>query len=399
MENNKTNSLWNKVSSKLTNIGNWIITASTSHKIIASLVSIISGYIVGFIIMLIVNPSQALQGFYFLTVGSLTININQYLVYAISNAAPIILTGLSIGFAFRTGLFNIGASGQVIVGGMVSILIALKVPMPAPYHFIVCVLGGTLAGAIWGGIVGALKAFFNVNEVVSSIMMNYIGGYLVNYLVSLPGVAGPTSHTNYIPKSAVTPTWGLDKIFPLSYFNIFIFIAIAIAIVMYFVLNKTTLGYQLKAVGFNKDASRTAGIAYRSSIFISMTIAGALSGLAGAAIYLSPSLVRLSKTFTLLPTGFDGISVALLGMSHPIATIFTGIFISYINKAGELLQQTSYAIEVTDIVISVIIYFSALSAFILGFLGSHLGKKKKEAEKETINNVIPEAKKQEGGDE
>lgn len=372
---NTTGTSWMGHLNRLTeSLGNWITHGSTTRKILSSVLSIVLGLLFGFITMLIVNPQEAVEAMrYLLFGGFLPNNLFNFLFYSIVLAAPIILTGLSVGFAFRTGLFNIGASGQALIGGFVAICVGLLVPMPAPWHFIVAALSGMVAGAIWGGIVGLLKAYFNINEVVSSIMLNYIAGYLISYLVTTPGVFDMNRNwTKTLPDTATTPTLGLNTVWPGSRFDISIFIAILVAIVIWFVLQKTTLGFQLKAVGFNKDASRASGIQYRRNVIISMIIAGALAGLAGSMIYLSPRNVRMRTTFLILSEGFTGISVALLGMSHPIGIVFSGLFISFLTRNGSLISLTTIAPEITDTVIAIIIYFSALSALMMDVLGRML---------------------------
>jgi simple sugar transport system permease protein len=266
----------------------YYIGTESFDKVIASVISAFGGIIVGLIIMCILDFQEVGNFIYALVSGKYAFDPNVYIIGSFVSAAPIIITGLSVGFAFRTGLFNIGASGQVLVGGITAIYVGHMLSLPQPLHFLVAMIAAILAGCLWGTITGLFKAFFNINEVVTSIMMNYIAAYLVKYLVKLTPVYDLLrSQTKKLPDSVTTPTLGLDRLFPNAAFDISIFIAIIAAIIMFVILNKTTLGYQLKAVGFNKDASMTSGIKYRRNIIISMSIAGALSGLAGAMIYLS----------------------------------------------------------------------------------------------------------------
>lgn len=344
----------------------------------SSLIAIGLGFVLAFILMLVLRPSQAFSGMYYLTLGSFfSRNWTTYIGGAITKSAPIILTGVSVGFAFRTGLFNIGAAGQALVGGFTAIAIGILVPLPAPWHWIVAVIGAIAAGALWGLINGYLKAQFNVNEVVTAIMMNYIGAIIVKWLIKMPGIYESSYTRTYrVLGTANTPTLGLDLLFDGSNLDIGIFIAVAVATLIWFLLNKTTLGYELKAVGFNKDAAQYAGIKYKRNVVISMAIAGAISGLAGALIYLSASNVNMRPYVLLLPEGYDGISVALLAHSNPFGAILSGLFISYLRQGSQLLQFTAYDPEIAELIIAVIIYFSALSGILIIYFDKWVAKMK-----------------------
>lgn len=342
----------------------------------SSVLAILVGLVFGFVIMLISNPAQAIQGFGIILKGGFSggaRGIGQTLYYAI----PIIMTGLSVGFAFKTGLFNIGASGQFTVGAFTAILIGIKLnSLPAPLHWIIALLGATLAGGLWALIPGLFKAYLNVNEVISSIMMNYIGLFAVNYAIKHPALktapmifdttmnlTSNTAPTSILPKSF------LSYLFPGSTVNIGIIIAILIAVFMYFVLNKTTFGYELKACGYNKNASQYAGISEKRSIVLSMVIAGALSGLGGGLVYLSgPNGRRYKVLDLLLADGFAGIPVALLGLNNPLGIIFAGIFIAFITIGGEYLQSLDFVVEIIDIITAAIIFFSAFALVFRGFI-------------------------------
>jgi simple sugar transport system permease protein len=286
-------------------------------------------------------------------------------------ATPLILTGLSVGFAFKTGLFNIGAPGQFIMGAFAAVYIGVKWTfLPAPWHWIVALAGAAVIGGLWALIPGLLKAYLNVHEVIATIMMNYIGMYTANYLVKLTIFDSRKNLSMNTAESAVLPKGGLDYVFfnqlgstkDMSTVNCGIWIAIAIAIIMYIVLNKTVFGYELKACGFNANASKYAGINAKRNILLSMVIAGMLAGLGGGLLYLSGANGRHIKVVDVLAAeGFNGIPVALLGLSNPIGIIFSAIFISYITQGGNYLQTLNYMPEVIDIIIACIIYFSAFS--------------------------------------
>jgi simple sugar transport system permease protein len=315
-------------------------------------------------------------------------------MYSIGNmlhrAAPLILTGLSVGFAFKTGLFNIGAPGQLLFGGLVAIFIGAKVTLPAPWHWMLAMIAGVLAGGLWGLIVGVLKSIFNVHEVVSSIMMNYIAMYFAFWAIEkfdllyrfydrITDSFRVANFTLTLPPSAYLPR-GLSSVFGGFTLNIGILIAIAAVVVIHIILNKTTLGFQLKAAGYNRDASKYAGMNTKRDIVLSMAIAGMLAGLAGTVMILVPD----KKMFMDQPTmmgefmsiGFDGISIALLGLSEPIGVGLAGLFLAYIRQGGDYIDLAHYMKELADVITSVIIYFSALSIALHQYLMDRKKKKK-----------------------
>ncbi len=336
----------------------------------SSIFSIIVGLIFGFVILMISNPSEAGAGFLIILKGGFSTGakgMGQVLYFA----TPLILTGLSVGFGFKTGLFNIGAPGQFIMGAFAAVYIGVKWTfLPAPFHWIVALIGAALIGGLWALIPGVLKAYLNVHEVISTIMMNYIGMYLANYLVKLYVYDSTKGLSLSVASTASLPKGGLDYVFYNSLGNVKdqstvncgIWIAIVIAILMYLVLNKTTFGYELKACGFNPSASKYAGINAKRNIVLAMVISGMLSGLGGGLLYLSGINGRHIKVVDVLAAeGFNGIPVALLGLSNPIGIIFSAIFISYITQGGNYLQTLDFVPEIIDIIIACIIYFSAFS--------------------------------------
>ncbi len=329
--------------------------------LIASILAIICGLLFGFIILVISNPSQAYGGFMMILQGGFTDGIKGIgqMLYI---ATPIIMTGLSVGFAFRTGLFNIGASGQFTMGAFVAVYVGVKWTfLPPSIHWLVAVIMAMFAGMLWGFVPGFLKAFFNVNEVISSIMMNYIGMYLVNIGIRNSVYNQIKNQSMAVAKSANLPKAGLDLIFPDTNINIGILIVIFFVIIIHIILNKTILGYELKACGKNKFASRYAGINEKRTIILSMLIAGALAGVGGSLLYLANSGRYLQVLDIIAPEGFAGISVALLGQSNPIGILFSGLFIAYITVGGYNMQLFDFAPEAIDIIIAAIIYCAALS--------------------------------------
>ena len=351
----------------------------------ASLIAILAGLLAGFVILLVTKPESALQGLVIILKGGFN-NGMKGLGQVLYLATPLIMTGLSVGFAFRTGLFNIGAPGQLMVGGAMSVWVGCTWTfLPGGLHWIVALLMGMLAGGVWGFVPGFFKALLNVNEVIASIMMNYIGMYGMNFLIRGSAIFDSTKNqTHNVATTAVIPKGGLDKVFynltgkyvDVSSVNAGILVAIILAVVMYILLNKTTFGYELRACGFNKNAARYAGISEKRTIILSMVLAGALAGTAGALMYLAPSSGMHIHVEEILSTqGFNGIPVALLGLSNPIGIIFSALFVAYISVGGSYLQSLKFMQEVIDIIIAMVIYFSAFSLLVRDLIG-RVGQKR-----------------------
>jgi len=352
--------------------------------VLSSIGAILVGLIAGLFILIATNASQALLGFTAILSGGFSSmnNIGQVLYFA----TPIIMTGLSVGFAARTGLFNIGASGQFIVGAYAAVLVGVKcdflqnIGNAGHLHWIAALLAALLAGALWGSIPGIFKALFNVNEVISCIMTNYIGMYMVNFLITKTIHDSRYNQSMQVLKSANLPKMGMDKIFRdgfiVSSANSGIFIAIAFAILMFFILEKTSFGYELKACGFNRNAARYAGINEKRSIILSMTIAGALAGLGGALLYLAGAGRGITVVDMLAQEGFNGIPVALLGLNNPIGIIFSGLLVAYLGVSGFNMQLYDFPPQIIEIIIAVIIYFSAFALIVRNFINS-INKRKR----------------------
>ncbi|NLY17484.1 MAG: ABC transporter permease [Clostridiaceae bacterium] len=341
----------------------------------AALFAIFLGLIFGFIVMTVASPANSLPGFRTVLLGGFR-RLGDVFYFA----TPILMTGLSVGFAFKMGLFNIGASGQYTMGMFFALYVGFMLKPADGIHWLICVLAGFLGGLLWGLIPGVFKALLNVNEVITSIMTNYIGMYLVDMLIQSNGAMYVPSKTRtaYLPQSAQLPPLGVDN----SSVNISIFIAIFIAVILYIILNKTVFGYELKATGYNRFASQYAGMSGKRNIIITMAVAGALSGLGGAFAILAPSTIPgSSMTYEpiniIAANGFNGIAVALLGNSSPIGIIFSALFISHIQRGGTLASLFGYKPEIIDIVISVIIYFSAFSMLMKSIL-DRIVKKRRE---------------------
>ena len=383
-----------------------------TKSVLASLISIVIGMAVGGLIVVLVglfNPSMGLGavwegvrlvfGGLFSTgrsaAGQLTFGFNPTnMGTMLFRATPLILTGLSVAVAYKTGLFNIGAPGQYLMGTAATLILALSIPtetVPAVLVWVIAFVGGSLAGALWGCIPGLVKAFLNINEVLACIMTNWIAANLVTWLFDSGSLFEnlqnhvENTKTAYIYKtsfnSVATSKMGLDVIFPNSQVNGGILIAIVIAVFMYILMNKTTLGYELKACGANRHAARYAGISDKRNIVLSMAIAGALSGAAAALYYLSGNTEFFWNTYQSLPAiGFNGIPVALLAVCNPIGVIFTGCFMSMLDVVGQQLTNlTAYNEYITDVIIAIIVYLSAFSLVIKMAISGGFRKRRRTA--------------------
>ncbi len=330
---------------------------------LASIASVIVGLIVGLILLLAFNAPYAMNGFgKILTAGLGSLDKLAKVLY---QSAPLIFTGLSVGFAFKTGLFNIGATGQYTIGSFCALVAVIQFKLP----WYVGLLAAMIGGAVWGAIPGIFKARFNVNEVITSIMFNWVGLFAVNLSINnmpmmLADFWGFSNKDRTAPIATVNPGGmipkaGLDELMHSNYMNIGIFFAILFAIIIWIILSKTTFGYELKACGYNRNASVYAGINAKRNIVLSMVIAGALSGIGGGIYYLSGT-AQYTLVKSLLAMGFNGIPTALLASSHPLGTIFSALFISYIQVGGDAMQP-EFVKEIIDIIISAIIYLAAFA--------------------------------------
>ena len=332
--------------------------------VLASIISCVLGLLLGFVLLMVFDSHNAVAGFHRLITAAFS-SPDQFgkLMYT---AGPLIVVGLSVGFAFKTGLFNIGATGQYTIGACCALIAGIVFKQP----WWVCMLFSMLGGAFWGIFPGLFKALFNVNEVITSIMFNWIGLFAVNVVVSnIPQIlsnyyggviSNRTANLRTVNPSAIIPQAGLDVLFGSNYYNLSIFLAIALALIVHVILNKTVFGYELRACGYNKNAGVYAGINANRCIILSMVISGGLAGIAGSIYYLSGTTPQYVIDKLLANMGFNGIPVALLASSHPIGTIFSAVFISYVQVGGEALQP-EYVKETIDIIIASIIYLSAFA--------------------------------------
>lgn len=369
------------------------------RSLLASIVSILIGVLIGFVVMVIItlisdggSISNAFGGLKIMLSGPFSSKITKYLLANTGNmifySVPLIFTGLSVSIAYKTGLFNIGAPGQYIMGTIGALFVALSIhtttSMGAFGVWLLALLSGTALGALWGMIPGILKAFFNINEVIICIMTNWIAANVSSWFFKYQTAIQSTENTKggYLAKVTTnsTPKLGFDKLFPSSLLDGGIVIAIVVAIVIYIILNKTTFGYELKACGSNKDAAKYAGLSEKRNIIISIAIAGGLAGMGAALYYLNPGIeYKFVSQYSGLPAyGFNGIASAFLANCNPIGVVFSSVLIRYLNMGGDYLVKVGFNRYVADIVVAVIIYMAGFSRIIKELISKIKLSKKEE---------------------
>jgi simple sugar transport system permease protein len=378
-----------------------------SFTFLSALLAIFAGLLMSFILLFVLEATKAESNF-----GLPAQVFNNFVTYAFKdlssaikvlyNAAPLILTGLSVGFAFKAGLFNIGATGQYTVGAFFSLIAVILWGLP----WWVAIFIAMITGGLWGYVPGLFKAKFNINEVITTIMLNWVALYFIKLLLyNLPAMrtlppGNRTDPIGYVNPSGLLPDLGLVELTGSSFINIGIIIAIIVAVIIYIVMNKTTFGFEIKACGHNKDASIYAGIKAKKTIILTMVISGALAGLGGAVSYLAGT-IQFTTESSLLAMGFNGIPVALLAFSNPLGIIASGLFIGYLNVGGQAFEGV-YSSEVTSVILSVIIYFSAFTLVVSQFLNKKVFNRssddsdKENPFKKIFDKVISLFKKKEG---
>ena len=339
--------------------------ARKASPLLVSLSAVFLGIVAGCFFILCIGKNP-FAGFEKILFGALS--NTRRIGNTIGMSTQLILIGLSVAFAFKTGLFNIGASGQMLIGGITGSLLAFYIPMsvPRPLYLLIIIIAAMIAGAFWGFISGFLKAKFNVHEVVSTIMLNWIAywivydfipRFIIDPTISVKSKPIETAHT-------LRAEW-LSKLTGSFSINYGIFLAIIMCFVIWFILQKTTLGFSLKAVGSNKFCAEYAGIKVNRSIMISMAIAGALASLAGLTYYCGYSnIMEMGK----MPNeGFDGIAVALLGNCSPVGVFFAALFFGILKMGKGSLAATGIPTEIADTIIATIIYFTATNVILANF--------------------------------
>jgi len=374
---------------------NWLKNPSV-QSLIASFICIILGLFIGYIVLLFINPAGAsgaivavMKNFFNFSKANLQVkNFGATLV----KTAPLLMCALSVLFSYKVGLFNIGTAGQYTIGICASIYAALA----WGWGWLPCMLFAMIAGALLASLVGILKAYCNVNEVISGIMLNWISLYLTNMiLTNVKEETSPyTFHLESDAPQAMLPTLGLDKLFAgNTRVTIAIPLAIIFAIVVKIILDKTKFGYELKATGGNRNAAKYCGMAEKRNIILSLIISGCLAGLGAAMLYLT-DFEQWQCTASSVPgMGFNGIAATFLGGLSPIGTIFSSYFIQHITNGGAFVDKTMYCSQISDLISSLIIYLCGFVLFIKFAINRGIAKKE---EKEAL--ALKAAETEKGGE-
>ncbi|MCR5501472.1 MAG: ABC transporter permease [Lachnospiraceae bacterium] len=355
------------------------------QSIIAALLCILLGLLVGYVALLIINPAGATEAIVTILKNYFTYPTaaaaRKYLGNTLVKAAPLLMCALSIQFCYQVGLFNIGAAGQYVAGAGAALFCALSLNL----HWSICLLAAIAAGGIFGAIVGFLKAYLNVNEVISGIMLNWIGLYSVNMLLTgVKEVASPyTVNLANTNPGAILPSLGLDRLFSNNkYVTVAIPLSIIFAILIKIVLSKTVFGYEIRATGIARDAAKYSGMKEKRNVIVSLFIGGALAGTGAAFLYLT-GYEQWSVTQSSVPgMGFNGIAATFLGGLDPIGTIFSSYFIQHITSGGSYLDKNIYPSQISDFISAIIIYLCGFVLFFKLFLTSVMKKKNTKTEGE-----------------
>ncbi|MCL1897185.1 MAG: ABC transporter permease [Clostridiales bacterium] len=355
------------------------LAAEGMSGIVAALFTIVLGLAISLVLLLIFEGPVAWDAYYVMITGSFnTIGVQKGMARVLFYAAPLMLTGLSFGFCLKAGLFNIGVAGQFIVGLMTSIFVAIRtVHIFGELTWLAAILAGAATGAAWGALQGYLQAFFNIHPIVIGIMLNYIGLFSISAICEADPLvyAKGRGWTEVVPLEAIIPKGGFDLIFgKTAAVTIGLWMAVALCIIAWIILKKTTFGYEIKAVGYNPGASLYAGINVKRNAVVTMLLAGLFSGLGGAIMHLSAADTHLAITDALPQQGFTGVSIALIATGNPIAIIFAAIFIAFIQVGGLGMQAYGLQPDFVNVITSLIIYFCTFS-FVFKHLYNKLLKK------------------------
>ena len=352
------------------------------QSLIASLVCIVLGMLIGYIVLLFIEPSGAGEAIMTVIKNFFTYSKPEtqmkYLGNTLVKTAPLLMCSLSILFAYKVGLFNIGAAGQYCAGVGLALYAALGLNLP----WWMCMILAMAAGAFLGALSGLLKAYCNVNEVISGIMLNWITLYLVNMLLTqVKEETSPyTYHISTVNPKALIPSLGLGKLFTNNqYVTIAIPLAIIIAFAVWIVLDKTRFGYELKATGNNKNAAKYCGMAEKRNIILTLIIGGALAGLGAALLYLTGFEQWQCSTSSVPAMGFNGIAAAFLGGLHPVGAILSSFFIQHITVGGAYVDKTMYCAQISDLISAIIIYLCGFVLFMKHAMNTGIARREEKA--------------------
>ena len=359
-----------------------LLKKSGVQTLLSSLLCIILGLFVGYLALLIIEPSGAwdailgvLKNFFKYPSAAARL---KYFGNTLVKTAPLLLCSLSVLFAYKVGLFNIGAAGQYVIGTAAALYCALMPGLP----WYVCLLAAVAAAAISGAICGALRAYCNVNVVISGIMLNWIVLYLTNML--LTQVKEDTSPYTFVLShknaSAILPSLGLGSLFNGNqYVGLALPLSIVIAILVWVVLEKTRIGYELRATGNNKNAAKYCGMAEKRNIIMTLAISGMLAGLGAAMLYLTGYEQWQCSTSSVPGMGFNGIAAAFLGGLNPIGAILASFFIQHITAGGAYVDKSMYCAQISDLISSIIIYLCGFVLFMKYAMNTAIAKREEKA--------------------
>ena len=378
-----------------------ILKSNAVQSLIASLLCVVLGLFIGYVVLLFINPSGAwdaimevMKNFLHYSKSALQLkNLGNTLV----KTAPLLMCALSVLFAYKVGLFNIGAAGQYVGG----ICAGLYAALAWGWSWLPCMLLALAAGALLGTIVGLLKAYCNVNEVISGIMLNWISLYTANMiLTTVKETTSPyTFHVKDAAPQALLPSLGLEKLFANNaYVSIAIPLSIIIAIIIAVILDKTRFGYELKATGNNKNAAKYCGMAEKRNIILTLVISGALAGLGASLLYLTDYEQWQCTASSVPGMGFSGIAATFLGGLNPIGTIFSSYFIQHITSGGAYVDKTMYCSQISDLISSLIIYLCGFVLFIKYAISRGIEKREEKAAMAEKEAVAAAEDAEKGGD-
>ena len=375
------------------------------QSLLASLICILLGLLIGFIVLLFINPSGAGEAITaviknFLNYSKAATQA-KYLGNTLVKTAPLLMCALSILFAYKVGLFNIGAAGQYCAGVALSLYAALA----WGWGWLPCMLLAMLGGMVLGAISGLLKSYCNVNEVISGIMLNWIVLYLTNML--LTNVKEATSPYTFVlahkNPSAILPSLGIGSLFNNNgYVGLALPLSVLAAVAGWVVLEKTRFGYELRATGNNKNAAKYCGMAEKRNIILTLVISGALAGLGAAMLYLTGYEQWQCSTSSVPGMGFNGIAAAFLGGLNPFGTILASFFIQHITAGGAYVDKSMYCAQISDLISSLIIYLCGFVLFIKYAMNVGIRKREEKAtlkEKEQSETPPADANTGKGGDQ
>ena len=352
------------------------------QSLLAALACVVLGLLLGYVVLLFINPDGAGEAISAVMKNFLTYSKPEtqakYLGNTLVKTAPLLMCALSILFAYKVGLFNIGAAGQYCAGVALSLYAALA----WHWSWLPCMLLAMVGGAVLGALSGLLKSYCNVNEVISGIMLNWIVLYLTNMLLTnVKEVASP--YTLVLADenpSALLPSLGLGALFNGNkYVGLALPLAVVVAIVVDVVLNKTRFGYELRATGNNKNAAKYCGMAEKRNIILTLVIAGALAGMGASMLYLTGYEQWQCSTSSVPGMGFNGIAAAFLGGLNPIGTILASFFIQHITAGGAYVDKTMYCAQISDLISAIIIYLCGFVLFMKHAMNSYAAKREEKA--------------------